>query len=79
MSALMNTEVDDALVEAGASEEKARAAAKSVGDTNQLATKADIARLEAKMDNSFGWIKWVIGGLLVLHIATLSLMFSLIR
>ena len=32
-------------------EEMAEAAAKSVGDTNQLATKADLAKLEVRLTN----------------------------
>lgn len=41
------SEVYDALLEAGASEEKAKAAAGAIPIGEQLATKADIARLEA--------------------------------
>ena len=41
------SEVYDALLEAGASHEKARAAAGAIPVGEQLATKADIARLEA--------------------------------
>ena len=41
------SEVYDALIEAGASAEKAKAAAGAIPVGEQLATKADIARLEA--------------------------------
>ena len=41
------SEVYDALIEAGASQEKAKAAAGAIPVGEQLATKADIARLEA--------------------------------
>lgn len=43
---IMVTEIYDALIEAGASEQKARAAAQSVPLTEQLATKQDIAVLK---------------------------------
>lgn len=43
---IMVTEIYDALIEAGASEQKARAAAQSVPFTEQLATKQDIAVLK---------------------------------
>lgn len=50
---VMVSEVYDALIEAGASPEKARAAAESIPATEQLATKADlqteIAKLETRM------------------------------
>ena len=39
----MASEVYDALIEAGASEAKARAAAEIIPISNELATKADIA------------------------------------
>lgn len=41
------SEVYDALLEAGASEEKANAAAAAIPPGGQVATRADIARLEA--------------------------------
>ena len=43
---IMVTEIYDALIEAGASEQKARAAAQSVPLTEQLVTKQDIAVLK---------------------------------
>ena len=43
---IMVTEIYAALIEAGASEQKARAAAQSVPLTEQLATKQDIALLK---------------------------------
>ena len=46
---IMVTEIYDALIEAGASEQKARAAAQSVPFAEQLATKQDIAELRAEM------------------------------
>ena len=42
---VMNVELYDALVAAGTPEDKARAAASSVGDINQLVTKSDIGAL----------------------------------
>jgi len=44
-----NIELLDALKAAGAPEEKARAAAQSVAATGEVATKADLARLESRM------------------------------
>ena len=43
---IMVTEIYDALIEAGASEQKARAAAQSVPLAEQLTTKQDIAVLK---------------------------------
>ena len=45
---MMVTELYDALIAAGAPEEKARAAAQAMSEES-LATKADIARLERKL------------------------------
>jgi len=45
----MVSEVYDALIDAGAEEAKARAAAESIPISEHLATKQDIAALEAKM------------------------------
>ena len=42
----MASEVYDALIEAGASEAKARAAAEIIPISNELATKADIAEIK---------------------------------
>ena len=44
-----NIELLEALAEAGASEEKARAAAVSVAGAGETATKADLARLETQL------------------------------
>ena len=46
---VMVTEVYDALRDAGASEEKARAAAGAIPIGDQLASKDDIARLESEI------------------------------
>ena len=46
---VMVSEVYDALVEAGASPEKARAAAEAIPATEQLATKQDLAQLETRI------------------------------
>ena len=42
---IMITEIYEALVEAGASEEKAKAAASAVPEEDRLATKSDIQEL----------------------------------
>ena len=46
---IMVSEVYDALLAAGAPEEKARAAAESIPISEHLATKQDISALEVKM------------------------------
>jgi len=52
----LHTALYDALQEAGTSEEKARAAAAGFPPPEQIATKADIARLEIKMETKFAQI-----------------------
>jgi hypothetical protein len=51
---MMVTELYDALIAAGAPEEKARAAAQAMSEES-LATKADIARLERELSV----VKWM--------------------
>ena len=66
---MMNTDVYDALIEAGASEDKARAAAKSIGDTSQVATKKDTSKLEkdiARLEGRVSKIEWMLSFNLVL-------------
>ena len=46
---VMVSEIYDALIDAGAAEDKARAAAESIPISDQLATKQDIARLEIQI------------------------------
>ena len=46
---VMVSEIYDALIDAGAAEDKARAAAESIPISDQLATKQDIARLETRI------------------------------
>ena len=46
---LMNVAVYDALLQAGASEESARAAAQSVANTGHLATKTDLAEMKSDL------------------------------
>jgi len=48
-----NMELLEALLSAGADEEKARAAAASVAATGEVATKADLANLRADL------VRWV--------------------
>ena len=52
----LHTALYDALQEAGTSEEKARAAAAGFPPPEQIATKADIARLDIKMETKFAQI-----------------------
>ena len=59
----INAEIYDALIEAGASEEKAKAAAGSIPAGEYLATKEDIANLRADMHRT----AWAMGvGIVVL-------------
>ena len=48
---IMVSEVYEALIEAGASESKAKAAAESIPLSEQLATKQDVAGLKGDMAN----------------------------
>ena len=48
---IMVSEVYEALVEAGASENKAKAAAEAIPVIEQLATKQDVADLKANISN----------------------------
>ena len=71
---MMNTDVYDALIEAGASEDKARAAAKSIGDTSQVATKKDTSKLEkdiARLEGRVSKIEWMLSFNLALTAAVL--------
>jgi len=52
----LHTALYDAFREAGTSEEKARAAAAGFPPPEQIATKADIARLEIKMETKFAQV-----------------------
>jgi type IV secretory pathway component VirB8 len=72
----MNAELYDALVDAGAGEEKARAAAGAIGDVNTLATKADlkaeIADVKAEIadvktalaEQKTDILKWMVGAMI---------------
>ena len=69
---IMNVELYDALKNAGADEEKARSAAGSVGDANQLATKSDISvlktdisDLKTRMDAGFKYLGLILGYVVV--------------
>ena len=57
---MMVTELYDALMAAGAPEEKARAAAQAMSEES-LATKADIARLERELSV----VKWMTSAIVV--------------
>ena len=46
---VMVSEIYDALIDAGAAEDKARAAAEAIPISEQLATKQDIVRLETRI------------------------------
>ena len=53
---IMVSEVYEALIEAGASEAKAKAAAEAIPVIEQVATKQDIANLKAEVFNAL-WIQ----------------------
>ena len=55
---VMVAEIYDALIEAGATEEKARKAASAIKESDQTATKSDLHQLEIRM------IKWIVPMLL---------------
>ena len=50
---IMVTEVYQALVDAGASEEKARAAAAAIPDMSDLADKNDVAQLQIRAEAGY--------------------------
>ena len=54
---IMVTEVYQALVDAGASEEKARAAAEAIPDMSDLAEKNDIAELRSELKQDIVGLK----------------------
>jgi hypothetical protein len=69
---VMVAELYDALVAAGAPEDKARAAAITVSEEN-LATKADIARIDKRLtviDGELKLLKWM-NGIMLAGVASL--------
>ena len=54
---IMVTEVYRALVDAGASEEKARAAAEAIPDMSDLAEKNDVAELRSELKQDIGELR----------------------
>ena len=67
----MVTELYDALMAAGAPEEKARAAAQAMSEES-LATKADIGRLERELSA----VKWMTGAVVAGVVSLLLKSFS---
>ena len=72
---IMVTEVYQALVDAGASEEKARAAAEAIPDMSDLAEKNDIAELRSELKQDIVGLKadlykhmWLLQGATILAI-----------
>ena len=71
----MNAEIYDALVDAGVSTEKARAAAVSISEES-VATKGDVHRIEKdihRLEKEIAVMKWMLG---IVMVATV---FPLIR
>ena len=68
----------EALREAGIEEAHAKAIASTMRDavTEGVATKGDIARLEAKIDTGLASMKWVLGFLAALVIAMAGRLFG---
>ena len=66
---VMVKEIFEAVIEAGASEEKAKAAAGVVPVTDSLATKLDMSKMEVRL------IKWMVS----LQLASLVLIATFIR
>ena len=54
---IMVTEVYQALVDAGASEEKARAAAEAIPDMSDLADKSDVAGFRSELQQGIGGVR----------------------
>ena len=54
---IMVTEVYRALVDAGASEEKARAAAEAIPDMSDLADKSDVAGFRSELQQGIGGVR----------------------
>ena len=54
---MMVTEVYQALVDAGASEEKARAAAEAIPDMSELADKNDVAGFRSELQRGIGGVR----------------------
>ncbi len=79
----MQSEIYDALIDAGASEPKARAAAEVIAITpkaDEVATKKDLRAEIAALENRL--IKWAIGIaaiIISINIATAAFMASLIK
>ena len=60
----MITEVYEAFVKAGCPDDAAKKAAEALS-SEQLATKEDIRRLEAKFDKEITIIKWMLGVVII--------------
>ena len=60
---IMVSEVYEALIEAGASEAKAKAAAEAIPLTEQLATKTDLAEVKADLKADIGGARTEIAAL----------------
>jgi hypothetical protein len=67
--ALMSSELYDALIEAGASEEKARKAAEAVAAYNARFATLDL-RL-ATISGELAWLTWMVGTNIVLTLGVL--------
>jgi len=68
----------DALQAAGAPEDKARAAAQSMAPAGDVATKADLAKLQAGLAELKAWLAWrMVAGMAIL-LAAMSAGFGFI-
>jgi hypothetical protein len=74
----MISEVDDALKEAGASEEKARKAAEALTnyDTRLNKIESELATFRAETKGEFNLLRWMIGFNLAMTVAILWKIFS---
>jgi hypothetical protein len=76
--ALMSSELYDALLEAGASEAKARKAAEAVAANEQrfAVLEGKIDTLRAELKGEMAWVKWMVGTNIVL---TLGVLWRLVK
>jgi hypothetical protein len=78
--ALMSSELYDALLDAGASEEKSRKAAEAVAqqenrfaslEQRMVTVEGKIDTLRAELRGELAWIKWMLGTVIVLVLGVL--------
>jgi hypothetical protein len=66
----MISEIYEAFIDAGAGQDKAKAAAEAMS-SESLATKDDLKRIEYKLDKELLVIKWMLGLIIVVQVLPL--------